>query len=130
MIKYKKLNIGEKMTPKVVSSTDDKKLLAENIKNLIGYMSDKFDWIDSYVELEPDWEFDWSKDKESSPRGAMITFLVILYNAGFITQLQLLNKIQEDDLFEIDEDYLLTIDELKEKYPNSIGVQNELLEQN
>ena len=60
----------------------------------------------------------------------MITFLVILYNAGFITQLQLLNKIQEDDLFEIDEDYLLTIDELKEKYPNSIGVQNELLEQN
>ena len=118
------------MTPKVTSSTDNKKLLAENIKTLIGYMSDKFDWIDSHVELEPDWEFDWSKDKESSPRGAMITFLVILYNAGFITQLQLLNKIQEDDLFEIDEDYLLTIDELKEKYPNSIGVQNELLEQN
>ena len=118
------------MTPKVTSSTDNKKLLAENIENLIGCMSDKFDWIDSYVELEPDWEFDWSKDKESSPRGAMITFLVILHNAGFITQLQLLNKIHEDDLFEINEDYLLTIDELKEKYPNSIGVQNELLEQN
>ena len=130
MIKYKKSKIGEKMTPKVTSSTDNKKLLAKNIENLIGYVSDKFDWIDSYVELEPDWDFDWSKDKESSPRGAMITFLVILYNAGFITQLQLLNKIHEDDMFEIDEDYLLTIDELKEKYPNSIGVQNELLEQN
>ncbi len=106
MIKYKKSNKGEKLETKVPSSTDDKKLLAENIENLIGCMSDKFDWIDSYVELEPDWEFDWSKDKESSPRGAMITFLVILHNAGFITQLQLLNKIHEDDLFEIDEVYL------------------------
>ena len=50
MIKYKKSNIGEKMTPKVPSSTDNKKLLAKNIENLIGYVSDKFDWIDSNVE--------------------------------------------------------------------------------
>ena len=75
-----------------------------------------YDWIDSYVELQPDWEFDWSKDKNTAPKGLMVTMLVAFCDSGLIDESTMLKLIDERVEIEIDPDYLMTIDELKQKY--------------
>ena len=39
----------------------------EQVSTFIDQLTN-YDWIDSYVELQPHWEFDWSKDKNSAPK--------------------------------------------------------------
>jgi len=105
MIKYKK-SIGEKMNTKVVSSTDNKKLLVKKLKNFIESMADMEYYIDQSVSFEPDWEVDWSEDKETCPRGIKVFTLVNLLHSGLLNEKEMLQIVQDEGIIEIDPVYL------------------------